>query len=263
MKKTSTYTDLAIGFIEQGIAVISPLIHQVAPDVRLTILIRLQHPDRSVFIDMRKDPVTVTVDSPEKSADVTITADSRIFHYILWGRLSFARAINEKAMLLQRDPMSSLNLPPTGDGRNTSPMVLDNVLYEAYLINRGAAHLLEEKQLPDIFSTENNPQTMDLRPAKRSGLLSAIGRGSAFVMGYAGGLFLPRIKAKVQSAAPVPPPPDTQPIKIDFQQIPPNENGLAPRRLRNALLRPVFSRVDIFELGRAAVGGMKATGNLG
>lgn len=256
MEKVTNYAEIAAGFIKR-FGFVGPLLSFAAPDMKLTVMIKLKNPDKKIFIDLSRRPVEIIEDGQQESADVVFSADAELFHYILWGKLTFSKAINELAALLviRSGALPDMPIIEAPEERRTGT----NPLYEAYLINIGAGHLLEEKVNLTFPLPPAVVKSISLKPKGTSGLLEKFFVASAFVMGYIGGLGL-RVYLKFRK----PPkfePPEVKYLSFDevFTPLPPMSNeGHSKPVLK--IMDSVFSRVDIMKVVEASVRGAEAAG---
>ncbi len=262
MTQSST-TDLAeitAGFIDR-FGAIGPLIAFIAPDLKLTVLIKLKDPDKKIFVDLGAKPMKIEVDGPQEKANVVLSAEADMFHYILWGELLFPRAINERIALLEITTGSLPDIPMFGSTGKRHRAPGKNKLYEAYLINIGAGRLLDD---PKGFSFPPDPdrgvRTIELEPQKGEGLLARIIYAATFGIGLVGGFglrsYLKRFEIGRSRV------PDIDYVSFDeaFEPLPPpppRRNGIGA-----GLEKFFFSRLDVFKLIESMVKGMEASGVL-
>ena len=256
---TTNYAEITAGFI-QRFGVVGPLLSFLAPALKLTVLIKLKNPDKNIFIDLGAKPMNIVVDGPQREADLTMTLNADMFHYMLWGKLAFPKAVNEKIALIEIKTGSMSNIPVFGSAKQKHKKPRGrNDLYEIYLINIGAAHLLDEPvnfTIPPPGDVEI--RTIELHPHKVNHPLVKTFSGAAFCMGLVAGLilrlFLKNLKPKEFTI------PRISYITYDevFAMHP--KPDPMRNRLGFALTKFFFSRVDLFKLIKSIMRGMNASG---
>lgn len=256
MEGVTNYAEIAAGFIK-SFGFVGPLLSFAAPDMKLTLMIKLRNPDKKIFIDLSHQPLEIVEDGPQESADVMFSTDAELFHYILWGKLSFSKAINESVALLviRSGALPDMPIIETPEERRTGT----NPLYEAYLINIGAGHLLEEKVNLAPIPTMHIERSIYLKPRLNSGLLQKTFIALSFVIGYVGGLGL-RIYMKFRK----PPkfePPEVRYLSFNevFTPLPPIPQEPHSRTVLK-IMNAIFSRVDIMKIVEASVRGAESAG---
>ncbi|OGP60299.1 MAG: hypothetical protein A2V67_06950 [Deltaproteobacteria bacterium RBG_13_61_14] len=224
---------------------------------RPAILLKLQNPDKKVLITPGQIPLVKEVDGADPEVNVIMTLDAEMFHYLIWGKLTFAKALNEKVLLMDY----TRTLPPqdqasAGPGMAGEPLQFNNILYEMFLIRIGAGRLITEKTFPEIpLPGERRPvQDIPLDPVPPGSLLGPMANALAFFLGGLGGLVLRPIlpwllkedleAPPVYSTVPDPRPP-----------IPPASSGV-----RLKLMKFFFRKIDIFSALQNLAQGMLATG---
>lgn len=256
MNSTTNYAEIAAGFIKR-FGFVGPLLSFAAPDMKLTVMIKLKNPDKKIFIDLSRRPVEIIEDGPQESADVVFSTEAELFHYILWGKLTFSKAINEAVALLviRSGALPDMPIMETPEERRTGT----NPLYEAYLINIGAGHLLEEKANLTFPPPSPSVRNITLKPKLQPGILEKISVALALVMGYLGGLGL-RVYLKFRK----PPkfePPEVKYLTFDevFTPLPPIPDKPRSKPVLK-VMDFIFSRVDVMKVLEASIKGAEAVG---
>jgi|GEM_PF-1544128 len=259
LSQARNYADIAAGFI-QRFGFIGPLVSFVAPEMKLTVLIKLRKPEKNIFIDLGASPVGITMDGPQKQADVTLTLDAEMFHYMLWGKLTFPKAINESVVLLEIKTGSLPDIPIIEPPRPKNPRAPGaNPLYEMYLVNIGASHLLDEPVQITFPPLPREQLEIALSPRKKGGLIEKTGMATAWALGLVGGLFL-RLFLRLRK------PPQFKPPKVKYLTFDEVFTPLPPAKDFNIMklpfMKPLFSTVDIIRIIEAGVSGLSASGAL-
>jgi len=259
LSSTTNLAEITTGFINR-IGALGPLVAFAAPDLKLTALVQLEKPEKSVFVDFGARPMAIEMGTSKEKADVTFATDADSFHYILWGDLLVTRAINEWVLLLQIKTGSLPDVPTTGTPKKKEKPPGKNKLYEAYLINIGAGHLLDD---PKGFVFPPDPErevrSIELHPREKSSILAKVVYFIALVMGFVGGLILRLFRKRIK-----PPKPRTPKVEIlTFDEVfkpppPPAPASKGPGPIADYF----FSRVDIFTMLEYMVRGVKASGAL-
>lgn len=255
----TNYADIATGFIRR-LGFIGPLISFVAPELKLTVLIKLHKPDRTIFIDTGLRPLNIVVDGPQKQADVMLTLDAEMFHYMLWGKITFPKALNESIILLEIKSGSLPDIPIIETPKPKVPRAPGpNPIYEMYLVNIGAGHLIDEQTQLSFPPPPSELRNIELAPQKKGGLLEKSGMAMTYILAFISGLFL-RLFLKLRK------PPKFMPPKIEYLSFDEVFKPLPPAKgfkiVKMPLMKSLFSRVDILRVTEAGVSGLAASGAL-
>jgi hypothetical protein len=260
--RTTNFAELAYGFLS-GLNALSPLIRgffefqgQNNPP---SALLRLNNPDKKIYINANHEPMVTQVDGPEPDDfNFGATVDAEMFHYIIWGRLPLVRAMNEKVVLIE----SNRSTPPEDQpvtGMAGGPLLFNNILYEMYLIRIGAGRLITDNTNPDFpLPGEQSPvRDIHLDPVLENSILGNIANALARMTGWLAGLimriFANWLKPREDLEAP-----------LKYSTIPdPRPPAPAPSSgIRLAIMKKVFKRIDIFQVLENLAKGIRETGPL-
>jgi hypothetical protein len=258
-EKTTNFAEIASGFMS-GLNSLGPLIRgyvesqeEGAPP---SMLLHLTNPEKKIHVDPMKDPMVEQVNGGEPDTNFFAAMDAEMFHYIVWGRLPFARAINEKVVLME----SRQAVPPEdqpGAGMAGGPLIFNNLLYEMYLIRIGAQDLITENTKPEI------PLPGEKRPIKEIPLLkvpektllgalaNAMARVTGWLLGFLLRFFIKLLKREEDLEAP-----------LEYSEVPqprpPNPPASSGARLK--IMKFLFRRIDVFSVIENLAKGIMATG---
>jgi len=261
LKQTTNFAELGAGFLT-GLNSLGPLIQGwmkvVGAGSPPSMLLKLLNPDKRLLLTPGQIPLVKEVDGADPEVNVILTVEAEMFHYLIWGKLTFAKALNEKVLLMEYTRTMPIQEQTTaGPGMSGEPLQFNNVLYEMFLIRIGAGRLITEKTTPEIpLPGDRRPvQEIPLDPVPQNpSLLSPLANAFAFCLGGFAGLVLRLIlpwllkedleAAPVYSTVPDPRPP-----------VPPASSGL-----RLKLMKFFFQRIDIFSVFANLAQGLLATG---
>jgi hypothetical protein len=257
-KPTTNFAEIAAGFLT-GMNVVGPLIRGYvqsqgeAPPP--SAYLRLENPEKKFFVDPMREPMAASVNGDAPDANFFVTIDAEMFHYLIWGKLPIARALNEKVALVESNrivpPENQSTIAITG-----GPLIFNNPLYEMYLIRIGAGRLISENSTPQIpLPGEKRPiREIPLEPTPEKSILGAAANALARVMGWMAGLAL-RLLIKLRKEEDLDAPLEYSAIPDPRPPNPPASSGV-----RLALMKVLFKRINIFEVIDNLGKGIMATG---
>jgi hypothetical protein len=257
-KQTTNFAEIAQGFLA-GLSAIRPLFLAYSEIEGMqgppTILFRLNNPDSKIYINFEKDPMVVQVSGTEPSAEMILTIDADMLHYLIWGKLPVVKAMNEKLLIIENNRSMSPEDQP-GGGIPGGPLLFNNILYEMYLIRIGAARLITENTMPEFPEPgeQRLVKEIPLDPVPDKSMLGAIINPLALALGWLAGLIL-RLYFRFRRDENLEAPLVYSTVPDPFPPIPPASSGA-----RLALMKFLFRRIDIFSVIENMVKGIMATG---
>ncbi len=256
--KTTDFAQITGGFLA-GLNALGPLIRGLVEyqgqDSPPSMFLHLQNPEKKILVAPGQVPMVSRINGDEPEANFYAKADSEMFHYMVWGRLSFAKALNEKLLLTE----SRLNTPPEDQpalGMPGGPLLFNNVFYEMYLIRIGAEHLITAD------TTAHIPLPGEGRPIKEIRLIEVPGgivpRAAAHAfarcLGWILGLVL-RVYLRWRKDEDLEAPLEYSSVPEPRPENPPPSSGA-----KLAIMKVLFRRIDVFSVLDNLVKGIMATG---
>lgn len=256
--KTTNFAEIAAGFLA-GLEPLGPLMRGMSELQGLnpppSLILQLQDPDKKFFIAPAEKPMVVQVNGEDPDANLYMVADAEMFHHLLWGQLTLAKAVNEKLILMEsRRPLPPEDQPPPV--RAGGPILFNNLLYEMHLIRIGAGHLIANYAKPKIpLPGEPRPIkeiTLEKTPGKTA--LGTMANAAGRVLGWMAGIAL-RLYFKLRKQEDLEAPLEYSSIPDPRPTTPPPSSGA-----RLAVMKFLFRRIDILSVLDNLAKGVMDTG---
>lgn len=221
-----------------------------------TLLLKLENPEKKILLAPGQVPLVKEVTGPDPEVNLILTLDAEMFHYLLWGKLTFAYALNEKILLLDYARHLPAQARPMA-AKPGGPLLFNNLLYEMFLLQVGAGHLLTENTTPDFpLPGERRPaREIMLAPAAKRSLLGPLSAAAAFGLGGFAGVILRLILPWLLKEEDLEAPLVYSTVPSPRPALPPASSG---RRLQ--LMKFLCRRIDLFSVLSRLAQGIMVTG---